>query len=285
MKRTENAMRPIQARLRAPAGLFERWGEFSLLFGLTLSICMPGAAQKSPVALVKQTLRNEAAERAESEQAFYVSQERSTRTGGHLWTQRVVHLKSGKLRRLVAIDGVPLTPEQARSEDQRIAKLVADPDAFRKANHEHGDDKDMSGVIARAFTFTYAGKNGECTLLHFAPDPSFKPASYEERILQTLEGNVSIKEPEDRVCEIEATFSKTLEIGYGLLGKLQQGGRVHLISSRMSDETWQTTNLNIHIIGKILLVRDVSQNIDEKRTEFRHLPPDITLAQAAQLIK
>jgi hypothetical protein len=258
-----------------------------LVFLCALMLAHPrsGLAQQSANSLVEKTLKNEAAVPHEAEQIFYVSQERSTRTGGHLWTQRVAQIKGGFLRRLVAIDGVPLTAEQAQKENQRIAKLVAHPEAFRKAHAEHRDSDDMIGVMARAFVFTYEAKGGECTRIHFAPNPAFKPASYQERLLHTLEGTVWIQEPEGRVCEVSGKVSRTVEIGYGLLGRLEQGGQVHLVRSKAGGAAWQVTTLNIHLVGKVLMVKDMSQNNDETRSEFRDLPPDVTLAQAAELTK
>src|ERR1700716_1732209 len=43
---------------------------------------------------------------------MYLSEERSERTGGHLWTERVVETAMGKVRLLLAEDGKPLSAER-----------------------------------------------------------------------------------------------------------------------------------------------------------------------------
>ena len=255
------------------------------LFFLKLSLSITMVAQQDEPLLIKRTLRHEADRGNDATAYFYVSREKSTRTQGHLWTERVVKLKDGVLRRLVSVDGMPLTLEQQRKEDQRVASLVANPDAFRRANGDREDGKDWPDVILRAFVFRAEGKEGSCTRFHFAPDASFKPANYEERILHSLEGTVSIKEPEDRVCEVNARVSQVVEIGYGIVGKLAQGGEVHLVQAKTDAGIWHVTNLNVHLNGRILVVRNFSQNDDETRSEIRELPAGTTLAQAASLTK
>src|SRR5258708_38927110 len=43
---------------------------------------------------------------------MYLSVERSERTGGHVWTERVVETPLGKVRLLLAGDGRPLSAER-----------------------------------------------------------------------------------------------------------------------------------------------------------------------------
>ncbi len=61
---------------------------------------------------------------------MYVSEERSNRTGGHLWQERVVETAAGKVRLLIAVDGQPLSAERAAAERARLADIAAHPDAF-----------------------------------------------------------------------------------------------------------------------------------------------------------
>ena len=51
---------------------------------------------------------------------MYLSEERSERTGGHLWTERVVETPMGKVRLLLAEDGKPLSPERQAAEKAQI---------------------------------------------------------------------------------------------------------------------------------------------------------------------
>jgi hypothetical protein len=57
----------------------------------------------------------------------------------------------------------------------------------------------------------------------FLPNPAFQTSTYQERVMDVMEGTVSVKEPEDRLCDLEATISQPVEFGYGLLDKLSRG--------------------------------------------------------------
>src|SRR5258708_14168046 len=56
---------------------------------------------------------------------MYLSEERSERTGGHLWLERVVETPMGKVRLLLAEDGKPLSAERQAAAKARLAEMVA----------------------------------------------------------------------------------------------------------------------------------------------------------------
>src|ERR1700756_5194651 len=63
---------------------------------------------------------------------MYLSEERSERTGEHLWTERVVETAMGKVRLLLAEDGMPLSAERQALERARLEMIAAHPDALQK---------------------------------------------------------------------------------------------------------------------------------------------------------
>ena len=264
-------------------------GTICLFFVWYLTISVPLKAQESARALVSRTLDNENLNRATSQHFSFIAQEKSTRTGGHLWIEKSVLIESGVLRRLMSVDGTPLSAEKARSEDRRIANLVAHPDEFSKANRAmKGDQKsfeNLSHVIPRAFVFSYDGDGDGCTRIRFQPDPSFAPATYEQRILTALVGTVLIKEPDDRLCGFEARISHPVEFGFGLIGKLDQDGHIHVVRTRTNGGNWQASLISVSIVGRIFFFKSITQNHDELRTEIKDIPPNLTLAQAAELTK
>ena len=63
---------------------------------------------------------------------MYLSVERSDRTGGHEWTERVAETAWGKVRYLVAEDGKPLTADRLASERTRIEDEGKNPEIFKQ---------------------------------------------------------------------------------------------------------------------------------------------------------
>jgi hypothetical protein len=259
------------------------------MFFPLLLLLFPGfvRAQDNVTTLVEKTFQNEAAYRRAPSHVAFLSRERSTRTGEHVWLEKVVEIEDGIIRRLISEDGEPLSSARAATEDQRIANLVAHPEEFRRLNQaKHSDERmasDLMKVIPQAFQFTYEGHSGGCTKIHFAPNPRFSPLTYPQRVLHAMEGTIEIREPDDRVCSVEARISHPVTIGFGLLGRIDENGTLHFSRVHTSWGVWKTSNIGLHLNGKILLIKSLAKDQDESRSEITDLPPHLGLAQAAAL--
>ena len=215
-----------------------------------------------------------------------MSREKSTRTGGHEWVEKVVQTEDGEIQRLLSVDGVDLSGARKRAEEERIKKLVANPDSFRRGSRENkGDDSadQLIHAMTRALLFTFDGKADGCTRIRYRPNPEFKPNGYKERILNSLEGSVLIKEPEDRVAVLDGRVSRSVDIGFGLVGKLNENGRVHVVRIPIEGGTWQVSELGVHIAGRVLVLKSISQELSAVCSDFHVIPPHLTIAQAAEM--
>lgn len=76
--------------------------------------------------IVATTLSNEDFALQHPNRYAYISEERSDRTGGHLWREKVVETGAGKVRMLLEEDGKPLSPEREAAERGRLAQIVSD---------------------------------------------------------------------------------------------------------------------------------------------------------------
>jgi len=161
------------------------------------------SAQGSVV--IMRMVTNEGIAHAQHERFSYISEERSARTDGRLWTEKAVETDDGVLRRLLAVDHLPLTFAARKAEERRIEDLVAHPQTFRKLNEGHKEDVthaiQLLQMLPKAFLISSDGEQQGCTRFAFRPNPSFQPSTYEERIVHVLEGTVSVKEPEDRLAD------------------------------------------------------------------------------------
>ena len=251
-----------------------------------LLIGYPLVARTQDTGLVQKMAANEFAARAEKTRFSYIAEEKSDRTGGHLWRENVVETDDGALRRLIAVDGKPLTPEHARAEAERIDDLVRHPDAFRRANLAHLDDEahaiHLLQLLPNAFLLSPDGEQDGCTRFSFRPNPSFQPSTYEERVVSAMGGTVSLKQPMDRLCNLNATILHPVEFGFGFLGKIDAGGHFSLDRGRIEDNVWKSNHISVHLQGKVLLMKTLTREQETVRTEIRVIP-HLSLAQAAQL--
>ena len=248
---------------------------------------MPLAAQQNHA--VTQMAANEKTARAQQHHFTYLSEERSTRTGGHLWKEKVVETDDGVLQRLLAVDGHPLAPAQTRAEEQRIEGIVAHPEAFRRLNANHYDDEvkatQLLEMLPKAFLISPAGEENGCTRYSFRPNPAFQPSTYEERIIHVLEGTVSIKEPEDRLCKLQAKIAQPVEFGFGLLGKVNSGGHFELQRVQVDPNNWKSMHISVHIDGRILLLKSIARDQETTRTEIHLVPQHLSLVEAAKMTR
>jgi hypothetical protein len=235
------------------------------------------ACAQPPLALTRMVANEIAAEKQQPLLFSYSSEERSTRTGGHLWKENVVETSDGLLRRLVSVDGQLLTTAAAAAEECRITSLIEHPDKLRKLNETRRGDEprtaQLLNLLPKAFLFSPAGEREACTTFAFRPNPAFSPATIEERIVATMEGTISIKEPVDRMCSVEARITKPVKIGFGLLGRVNAGGRVSIVRALVNgSDAWKTSHLSIHVDGRIVMFKSLSQDMESARSGFYPVP-------------
>jgi hypothetical protein len=254
---------------------------------LLLSIATPCTAQVPPSLALMAA--NEVAAREHQGTFAYTSEERSDRTGMHLWQERDVEIGDGILRRLIAIDGRPLSKEETTLEAQRLKTLVNNPDAYRRESAAHKDDEkhatSMLQLLPRAFLLTPDGTEGDCTRYRFAPNPAFQPGTYEERVGAAMAGTVSLREPENRLCVLQGTLQHPVTFGFGLIGKVDTGGNFRLERAPVENSGWKSEKISVHMGGRILMMKSLAKEQETTRTSVRAVPSTLTLAQGLQMIQ
>jgi hypothetical protein len=261
-----------------------------LMTGGLPAIAQPiSAQQQAPLQVVKAMLQNEGQARQNRTFFRYTSIERSARTGGHLWKENVAETPDGPLRRLIAEDGKPLSAEQAAAEDRRISALVADPSALRAANADRRADEArmlrLLNIMPQAFLFTEDGMQRDCARIAFRPNPAFTPSTYDERIVHGLAGVILVRTPAERLCGIEGHLVDRVTFGFGLLGHIEQGSHFSVVRVPVTATDWKSAKIDVHVDGRILLLKSISRDEDATHSDAEPLPPNTSLAQAAALTR
>ncbi len=91
-----------------------------------------------------------------------------------------------------------------------------------------------------------------------------------------MAGTFSLKQPDDRLCTLDARIIHPVEFGFGMLGHIDQGGHFSLTRK-------QIEGISVHITGRILVLKSLTQDQEVVRSEVRVVPPSLTLHQAAQM--
>ena len=245
------------------------------------------AQDRSAKDLMADTLKMELNALRSAEHVSFTAQEKSNRTGQHVWTEKVVSFEEGTIRRLQSIDGQSLSAPQKLAEDRRIEKLLSHPAELKKSQRAlQEEDVPLLEKFMQAVTdtllFSYDGDKGGCAGVRFWPNPSFMPSGYQARIIHSLEGIVYISRQYHRICEVEGHNVVAVQIGYGLIGKLDHG-EFHIVWAPTSAGVWEVNSSSVHLAGKAMMVKNISEDSHEIRTEVRDLPAHLTARQAADL--
>jgi hypothetical protein len=201
----------------------------------------------------------------------------------------VVQTREGYLDRLRLVNGQPITPEQERQEDQRIARLLKRPDELKKQQRaqEHDAQKTerLFKMLPDAVTARYGKREGELVEILFEPNPNFHPSSHEAAVFHAMVGRIWVNTRQNRLVEIEGHLTRGVKFGGGLLGHLDKGGEFHVKQSEVAPGHWEIVLLHINMHGKALFFKTIAVQENEVRTNFHRVPDNMTLAEAAEQLQ
>jgi hypothetical protein len=242
----------------------------------------------SPNQLVDAMVVQEKDSASKHERYEYLSTETSDRTGGHMWTERVVETGQGKIRFLLAVDGQPLNAAQQQAERDRLKTILADPRAFETTEAARmGDEsksRQMLDNLNKGFVLDHVELINGVWHVNFHPNPDYSPSGLQERVLHGMSGWLAIDAKDLRLVHIEASLPSDVSIGFGFLATIRAGS--HFESDRQfSDGHWRTTHLVTDIRGKAILFKSVAKTSVLTCSDFHYLDPNITLAQAVELVE
>ena len=241
---------------------------------------------QTPLQVVNTMIAHENDNSAHKDTYEFLSKERSARTGGQVWTERVVETSFGRVRFLMAVDGKPLNAEQEGAERGRLAGIVADPDAFLAKERAQKDDeaqaRKMLGLLPKAFVFDNVRLKDGVWTMDFHPNPEYSAHGIEERVLCAMSGTVMIDAAQGRLMHVEGRLPQDVSIGFGLVATVKAGSR---FSSERADEDghWRTLHVLTAVNAKAMLFKAVGKDTEVTRSEFRYLQPGMTVAQAVAL--
>jgi hypothetical protein len=245
------------------------------------------AQAHTPLELLKPVIENENQAAAHRECYEYLSQERSERTGRHLWNERIVENSDGRIAMLLAVDGKPLTPAQAQQERDRLNAIAADPaDFLRKGQATRNDElhaRHMLELLPKDFLFDRVQLEAGIWHMDFHPNPDVSPSAIEDQVLHGMNGTIAIDATQMRLVHIDGKLDQPVTIGMGLLANIHAGS--HFSSDRqLVDGHWRTVHVVTQIDGKAALFKSVAKESELTRTQFRYFDHSLSIPEAVQVL-
>jgi hypothetical protein len=201
----------------------------------------------------------------------------------------VVETQHGSISKKMVVNGRTLSAEELKQEDARIDRFVRDPAQQAKQRKDGAQDDKRAETMLRmlpdAFFWSVKSDSGDTVTLGFVPNPDFEPPTMECRVFAAMAGVILVNKVQNRIQTIKGELTDDVKFGYGLLGKMHKGGTFDVERRELSPRIWQITESHVHIDGKVLLFKSIGEQDDEVKSEFRRIPGETTLEQAAVILK
>ena len=253
--------------------------------------------QLSPVELVRQAIDNEVASNNSSGRHFMF---KDTKKTAHLnQVKLLVETKDATAGMIIANNGQPLSPDERKQEEARLANYVQNPQELTKKRKQEKEDADHTLRILKALPDAFLYENDgteigtasvghpgdELVRLKFRPNPAYDPPTRTEQVLTGMQGYLLIDATEKRLAEINANLVKEVGFGWGILGHLDRGGRFLVQQADVGGQNWEITRMELAFTGKILLLKKLSIESSDTFSDFHPVPSDLSFAQGVELLK
>lgn len=210
-------------------------------------------------------------------------------TDGTAQVFEVIQTQEGEVHRLVSVNGRPLSAEERRNEDRRIAKLMSDPAEFREKQKSRDSDaeqeRNLLRMLPQAFLYEYAGAEDGLIKLGFRPNPAFHPTSHESEVFHHMRGTMWVEKRQHRLAELDGLLVSPVKFWGGLLGHLDSGGTFCVKQKNVGGGHWEMTWLDVQMNGKALFFKTIAVREKEVDSDFHPVPGGTTLKQAAEYLK
>ena len=255
---------------------------------LTLAGGMLAHAQDTKT-LLQTMLNNEQGASAHRGYYSYMSEERSDRTGQHLWVEKVVETLQGRVRFLQAEDGQPISQDRANQERSRLDNDVTHPDDFARREASGANDeahaKQMLQLLPKAFLFDPPVDEGGFIRLHYRPNPDYQPQSMEERVLRGMQGSVLIDRQLVRLREVDGRLDNDVSLGFGPFAIVKAGSNFDTLREHLDGVDWKTEKTHTDISGRALMLKSLGRKGDMKRWNYKRVSDHLSVADAVSMLE
>jgi len=205
------------------------------------------------------------------------------------WVHQVVQTDQGSIARTLMVDGRPPTQQERQAEEQKIRKLINDPDEQKHKQKREKEDEHRAQIMVRAlpnaFFYQQIARDGNTVKLRFRPDPNYQPQSHEESVYTGMAGELWLNVPQQRLRKIDAHLFHDVDFGWGILGRLYKGGGFMVQQEEVDGSHWDTTVMKLDLTGKAMMFKSLVYNEQEYESDFRRLPDHLSLAQGLDILK
>jgi hypothetical protein len=225
--------------------------------------------------------------------------------------KKICETRDGDVARLVAINGKPLSAVDEQQEEARLTALLSDPG--KQKRRKQGEDDDQARVLKvlralpTAFVYQDAGAgegpSGKASdsqsakpgvspsrveKFTFKPNPGFSPPDLETQILTQMTGEIWIDPIKLRVVRLEGHLQRDVDFGWGILGRLNQGGWIVIeqaeVGPDMGVDQWRTVHFQMKMSGRVVFKTRVFDTTEDE-TGYQPVPAGLGYQKAIEMLR
>jgi hypothetical protein len=260
-------------------------------FVLIALVAVAPAQTTDPKALVQQAVANELRAAQDTSRLYRYVLRKETKSGTSV--REMIETKDGIVARTITWNDRELTPDERAKEDEKLARLGSSAEEQRKKFAEQREDArqamKMLEALPHALLYEYGGRemlNGrEAVRLRFKPNPDFSSTAKETYLFRGAEGNIWIDKDAKRIAKLDGVTTAQVNIGWGLLGHIDKGGKVYLEQTMVGPSTqWRISTLNLDAKGKALFFKSINIQQRQSARDFRPVSA-MTVAEAVDFLR
>jgi hypothetical protein len=206
-------------------------------------------------------------------------------------TKAIIETQDGAVARLLSINNKPLPAAGQQHEQNRLYNLLKNPGSQRSRKQREDADARRALKVLRAlplaFNYQYAGTvdepHGLLDRFTFSPNPAYDPPDLETEVLTAMAGEIWIDPVHGRVVRLEGHLQKDVNIGWGILGRLDKGGWITIDQADAGGGQWRVVRFQMKMSGRIFFK---PKNFDtlEEESGFAPVPASLSYEQAVHML-
>jgi hypothetical protein len=211
---------------------------------------------------------------------------KGNKKGTHTDEYQIFFVEKHEIHQHMARDGKPLSESDAKKEQERVDKQVADIKAH-KVKEREGATLRISSLLKLATVSEPRREivNGRPTIFfHYKGNSDAKANGIVEEVMKQLEGTLALDEQEAAIVHIDGTLQENFHIMGGLLVNVKKGSHFERETVRVNDEVWFVKTLTYHDDGRIFLFKGFDGDGSVTFSDYRKMRTSVTLRPGSQVI-
>jgi hypothetical protein len=209
-------------------------------------------------------------------------------------TSEVLQIYGEDVERLIAKDDKPLSPDEAKKEDEKIQKIIdkrqnesEDDRRKRLEKEEKSREEDRKFVleIADAFNFRLIGseviEGRDAWVLEGEPRPGYEPKQRGAKILSKFKGRVWIDKKDDQWVKLDITAVDNISFGL-VLARIHKGAHVVVELLRVNDEVWLPKHVQFHIDARVALLKNYDEDVEQSFRDYKKFRTDSKITMVGE---